>query len=166
MSPPFASCATVAIAPSISVSSWTSAAVSSTARELAAVWAYRKYSPAYGAASGLNRSAAPPHSGRDLPEELYPFASQRRLGEHEPSNIATGPRQAGDEAEADRIRHKREHDRYRNGTGCLLQGRQRRCVTGKEHIRSQANKLGRKCAHALNIEGSPPIVDLHLAGIN
>src|SRR6185436_20386186 len=58
---------------------------------------------------------------RDFFEQLQPFPAEAVFDYAEPGRIATGTRQACDEAGTDRINNLHEHNRY--GAGNPLQGR-------------------------------------------
>jgi len=53
--------------------------------------------------------------GRDLFEQLQPFRADAVFEQDEAGGVAIRPRQAGDEAVADRINNANEDDRYRAG---------------------------------------------------
>src|SRR6478672_897774 len=53
----------------------------------------------------------PRYAGRDLLKQIQPLAADRRLEIDEAGDVATGTRQALDQASADRIRYSRKHDR-------------------------------------------------------
>ena len=72
---------------------------------------------------GPRRVANDRHSGdawRDFFEQLQPFPAEAIFDYGEPGRIATGARQACDEAGTDRINNLHEHNRY--GAGDPLQG--------------------------------------------
>jgi 3'-5' exonuclease len=64
-----------------------------------------------GAAFHIGRHCDPGHARRDLPEQLQPFAAQRALSHDKTGGVAARPREACDEATADRIGNNRENNR-------------------------------------------------------
>ena len=67
----------------------------------------------------------------------FPISSG--IDEREPGDVAAGPREAGDEAEADRIVHQRADDR--DGLGQLLQRASHRRAVGEDHVRLQRDQF-------------------------
>ena len=88
-----------------------------------------------GAYGGIPRDRRSRHAWRDLLEQFQPFTSHTELEIHEPSGIATWPRQAVDEAGSDRIADDREHDRH--GAGRLQQRRHGRGPMGQDDVRRE-----------------------------
>src|SRR6516225_1141503 len=58
----------------------------------------------------VEQDGDPGNPGRDLLEQLQPLAAQRPLHHDETSRVTAGPREARDEAAADRIGNNREND--------------------------------------------------------
>ena len=77
-----------------------------------------------GGYGGIPKDRRARHARRDLLEQLQPFPAQAVFELHEAGGVAARPRQALDEAGADRIGDIREHDRH--GAGRLQQRRQGR----------------------------------------
>jgi hypothetical protein len=63
-----------------------------------------------------------------------------------------------DEARADRIGDKPEHDR--DGASCLPQRRNGRAAKDKDYIRCQRHQFGRVFARIVNIASAPAVLDL------
>jgi hypothetical protein len=110
---------------------------------------------------GIEHVCDPKETGHARFEELHPFAGEGRLVWYEAGDIPTGPRQARDEAPANRIANNRKHDRDRSGF--RSERRQCRRVTGEKDVGSQSDKLGSQFPHTLNIEIAPTIIDPDVA---
>jgi len=80
-------------------------------------------------------SRNPRHAGRDLLEQFQPFRADAVFEQDEPGGIAAWPRQAIDEASADRIGGVREHDGH--GAGYRQQCRHGRARRGQDDVRRQ-----------------------------
>ena len=65
--------------------------------------------------AGIPKDRRSRHTRRDLLEQLQPFPAQAVFERHETGGVAAGPRQAIDQAGADRIDDDREHDRHGAG---------------------------------------------------
>jgi hypothetical protein len=83
---------------------------------------------------------------------------QRKTG-----GVSTRPRQAIDEAAADRVDDRREHDRH--GTGYLLQRRHGLAAIGQDDVGRERDQFGRVCAHAVDIAHAPAGDDPHVATV-
>ena len=116
--PPFGERAKAATARSISPASRTLIGLTSTLSDGATAWMTANWPIPEGCA-GSRRTATRVTLGRDLFEQFQPFPARCRIRMHEPGGIAARPRQAVDEAGADRIADDREHDRH--GAGRLQQ---------------------------------------------
>src|SRR5258705_432823 len=75
-------------------------------------------------------------------EELEAFGDQPRAKEGRASDIAAGPREAGDEAISDRIAHAVCHDGYRRGRSLGGTGGGR--TSRDDEIHLETGQLGRK----------------------
>ena len=64
---------------------------------------------------GIAKDRRVRHAGRDLFEQLQPFRADAVFELGKTGDVAARPRQARDEAGADRIRGLREHDRHGAG---------------------------------------------------
>src|SRR5262245_15049875 len=95
--------------PSSSDVSRTEASIACTASGAAAALnGARKYSN--GAVPGVEEKGSPVYARRDLLEQLKPFPGQAVFKLYEAGCIAAGPRQAVDEAVADRVNALSEND--------------------------------------------------------
>ena len=111
--------------------------------------------------AGIAKHGYPRHAGRDLSEQLQPFGADAVFEQHETGGVATRPRQAVDEAGADRIGDDREHDRHR--AGCLQQ-RPRGCRTVRDdHVRRKRGQFGSVPANVDRIASGPADVDAQVA---
>src|SRR5262249_15340854 len=99
----------------------------------------------------------------NLLEQFNRFSAHRILLAGKAGDVAARPRQAIDEAGADRIGDDREHDR--NGAGRLTQGPQ--CGAGKSHddVRPERDQFGREFANAIGIPCGPAVIDPHVAAL-
>src|SRR6516225_7525298 len=93
---------------------------------------------------------------RNLLEQLQPLARYCSLHANETGDVAARPRQASDEAIADRISNLRENDR--DGVRLLQQRPGCWRVLRKNEIRLQPDELLCKSLHQLNIGRRPAIV--------
>jgi len=105
----------------------------------------------------------PRHLRRNLLEQFQPFAAKPVFEIHEAGNVAAWPRQAIDEARADRIGHGREHDRQ--GAGEMLQCRHADGGVGQEDVRCERDQFLRVSARPVGIVLAPADVDPYIAGI-
>ena len=93
------------------------------------------------------------------------FAADAEFELDEPGGVAARPRQALDEASADRIGNDREHDRY--GTGYLQQGDDAAALpVARMTSGARPNQFGRILADALGVTFCPATVDPHVAPID
>ena len=74
--------------------------------------------------------------------------------------VAARPRQAFDEAGADRIGDDREHDRHRAGR--LQQRPHGRAARGQDHVRRERGQFRRVFANVVGAACGPAIVDPHV----
>ena len=93
------------------------------------------------------------HARRDLLEQLQPFSRQAVFELHEAGGVAARPRQAIDEAGADRIGDDREHDRH--GAGRLQQRPHGRGASGQDDVRRERDQFRRVSANVVGIAGAP-----------
>ena len=100
------------------------------------------------------------HAWRDLLEQLQPFPAQAVFESHETGGVAARPRQAVDEAGADRIDDDREHDRHRAGR---LQQRPHGRAMGQDDVRRERDQFRRVSANFGGIGRGPAGVDPHVA---
>jgi len=98
----------------------------------------------------------PGDARRNLLEQLQPLARYCSLHANETGDVAARPRQASDEAIADRISNLRENDR--DGVRLLQQRPGCWRVLRKNEIRLQPDELLCKSLHQLNIGRRPAIV--------
>ena len=98
----------------------------------------------------------PGDARRNLLEQLQPLARYCSLHANETGDVAARPRQASDEAIADRISNLRENDR--DGVRLSQQRPGCRRVLRKNEIRLQPDELLCKSLHQLNIGRRPAIV--------
>ena len=109
--PPFGARAKAATARSISATSRMSIGLTSTPTDGATAWITRELADP-GGRSRDPKDGHPRHAGRDLLEQLKPFSGHAVFERDEPGDVAARPREALDEAGADRIGDDREHDRH------------------------------------------------------
>jgi hypothetical protein len=103
------------------------------------------------------------HARRDLLQQLQPFSGQAVLEWHEAGGVAARPRQAVDEAGADRIDNGGEHDW--NGARRLQQRRHGRGAGSQDDVRRKRGQFNRVFANALGIAAAPADVDLHVTAV-
>src|SRR6266516_4153832 len=96
-------------------------------------------------------------------EQFQPFPAHAVFEEGEPGSVAARPRQALDEAGADRVDDSREYDRH--GTGCLLQRRHHRAGSRQDHVRRECDQFHGVSAAAHGIVRVPAIIDPHVAAL-
>jgi hypothetical protein len=114
-----------------------------------------------GGCGGIPKNRHPRHSGRNLFEQFQPFRAHAVFEQGESGGIAARPRQAVDEAGADRIDDGREHDRY--GAGRLQQRPHGRGGMGQDDVGRERGQFRRVPANLGNIGRSPSCVDAHVA---
>src|SRR5262245_47627873 len=114
-----------------------------------------------GCRCGITKHQGSGHVGRDLFEQLGPFAAHAVLETREASDVAAWVGHAFDEAGTNRIGNVHEHDRDR--TGGLLQRRNRYTAYAKDHIRRECDQLRRVAAKAVEIASNLTDVDLQIA---
>src|SRR5262249_49703271 len=121
----------------------------------AAASAERKWSH-IGSRACIEQDHTPPDARRDVIENLYPFAAQRRLVGDEAGDRAAGVRQACDKATADRIGHVDENN---GDCAALLHkcGDLRRGLN-EHHFRSLFDNLFCQAPHPIGITSRPAIV--------
>ena len=99
---------------SISPASRTLIGLTSTPSDGATDWMARELADP-GRYGGIPKDRRSRHARRDLLEQFQPFPAQAVFELHEAGGVAARPRQAIDEAGADRIGDDREHDRHGAG---------------------------------------------------
>jgi hypothetical protein len=103
------------------------------------------------------------HAGHvrcDLLEQLQPLSGHAVLDGHETRDVAAWPRQAVDEARADRIAEHGGHDRH--GTGHLQQRPDRGGAVGQNHVRRERDQLCGVPANFGGVGRGPARVDPHI----
>ena len=110
---------------------------------------------------GIPKDRRSRHAGRDLLEQLQPFPAQAVFERHETGGVAARPRQAVDEAGADRIADDREHDRH--GAGRLQQRPHGRGAMGQNDVGRERGQFRRVSANFGGIGRGPAGVDPHVA---
>ena len=114
-----------------------------------------------GCYGGIPKDRRSRHARRDLFEQLQPFPGQAVFERYETGGVAARPRQAVDEAGADRIGGDREHDWHRLGR---LQHRpQGRGASGQNNVRRERGQFGCVSANFAGIGRGPAGVDPHVA---
>ena len=114
-----------------------------------------------GGCGGIPKNRHSRHARRDLLEQLQPFPADAVFEIHEPGGVAARPRQAVDEAGADRIDDDREHDRH--GAGRLQQRPHGRGGRGQDDVRRERGQFRRVPANLGGIGRGPAGVDAHVA---
>ena len=110
------------MARSISPASRTLIGLTSTPSDGATVWMAANW-PIPAAMRWIPKDRRARHARRDLLEQFQPFPAHAVFEQGKTGGVAARPRQAVDEAGADRIGDRREHDRH--GAGRLQHGRHR-----------------------------------------
>jgi hypothetical protein len=100
-------------------------------------------------------------AGRDLFEQFHPFPAHAVFEIGETGGVASRPRQALDEASADRIGDIHKHDR--DGAGRLLQGPYGHAADGQDRIRRERNQFRRLSANGSGLAAGRAIVDLQVS---
>ena len=150
--PPFGARANAVTARSISPASRTSTGLISTPNDgatdcIAANW------PIPAGHGGIPKDRRSRHARRDLLEQLQPFRAHAVFELSEAGRVAARPRQALDEAGADRIGDLHEHDRH--GAGRLLQWPDGRAANGQDDVRRERDQFRRVSANCVGIAGAP-----------
>ena len=101
------------------------------------------------------------HPRRNLFEQLQPLCSKSELRVGKSGGVAAGPRQARNQAAADRVDDIREHDRH--AAGRFLQRAHRRVTQGHDGVRCERDQFGSDRAVAVDVAGSPAVIDAHIA---
>src|SRR5262245_66468707 len=114
-----------------------------------------------GCRGGITKHQGSGHVGRDLLEQLGPFAAHAVLETREAGDVAAWVGHAFDEAGTNRIGNVHEHDRDR--TGGLLQRRNRYTAYAKDHVRRECDQLLRVAAKAVAIDPNLTGFDLQIA---
>ena len=99
-----------------------------------------------------------------LAQQFEFFASDIGCLTRQSRNIAARSRQTRDDAGADRIASRREHDR--NGRCRLLCCKRRWSVVGKDDIDFQPNELVCEPGQTLGMSFSPTILDRKIAALD
>ena len=110
---------------------------------------------------GVGQQSDARQARRDLLEQRQPLADDAGLERQETREIAAGPRQAGDEARADRVGDDDEHDRDRAGLALQCRGDRRRM--GEDHVGLQGDQLFRERRQPICVAGRKASVDADIA---
>ena len=102
---------------------------------------------------GIPKDRRSRHARRDLLEQLQPFPAHAVFESHETGGVAARPRQAVDEAGADRIGDDREHDRH--GAGRLQQRPHGRGAMGQDDVGRERGQFRRVSANVGGIGSWP-----------
>jgi hypothetical protein len=113
--------------------------------------------------SGIAQYRGARHPGRDLLEQLQPFAAQAVFELDEAGGVAARPRQARDEAGTDRVGDAGEHDWQ--GARCLQQRRQRRGARHQEDVGRERDQFMRVFARVSSISPAPAVFDPQVAAL-
>ena len=104
------------------------------------------------------------HARRDLLEQLQPFPADAVFERHETGGVAARPRQAVDEAGADRIGRSHEHHRH---VACRRQNHSRgRSAAGQNEVgreRDQFRRIG-ACAVSVTVGKATKNLDIEAVG--
>ncbi|HEY5130994.1 MAG TPA: hypothetical protein VIJ35_27510 [Bradyrhizobium sp.] len=114
-----------------------------------------------GGLGGIPKDRRLRHARHDLLEQLQPFPADAVFESHETRGVAARPRQAADEAAADRIDDDREHDRH--GAGRLQQRPHWSGAMGQDDVRRERGQFRRVSANLGGIGAGPAGVDPHVA---
>ena len=99
--------------------------------------------------------------GRDLLEQLKPFPRQAVIELVKTGGVAARPRQAVDEAGADRVDALSEHERH--GAARLLQRRNGLAWTSQDDVRAEREQFHRLTTQARDIACAPAGINPHVA---
>jgi hypothetical protein len=94
-------------------------------------------------------------------EQFQPFPADAELENNKSGGVAARPRQAFDEAAADRVGDIHEHNWH--GTGRLLQRQHGRAADGQDNVRPGRDQFRCVPASTVRIGPSPASVDPHVA---
>ena len=114
-----------------------------------------------GALGGIPKDRRSRYVRRDLLEQFQPFPAHAVFDIHETGGVAARPRQAVDEAGADRIGDNREHDRH--GAGRLQQRPHGRGAVGQDDVRRERGQFRCVSANFGGIGRGPADVDPDVA---
>jgi hypothetical protein len=95
--------------------------------------------------SGIAKDGHAPRARRNLFNQFQPFPAQGVFKLQKSSGVAARPRQAVNEAGADRIASNREHDRH--GAGRLQQRSHGRGAMGQDDVRRERGQFRRVSAN-------------------
>ena len=113
-----------------------------------------------GALGGIPKDRRSRHAWCGLLEQFQPFRAQTEFETNKACGVAARPRQAVDEAGADRIDDDREHDRHRAGR---LQHRSHgRSARGQNDVGRERGQFRRVSANIRGIGRGPAGVDAHV----
>jgi hypothetical protein len=110
---------------------------------------------------GISQDCCSRHAGRDLLEQLQPFCAHAEFECRKSGNIAARPRQARNQAAADRVDGAGKYDRH--GAARLPQRPNGRGVGGQQDVRRERDQFGGVLAIAVGIACAPASVDPHIA---
>ena len=113
---------------------------------------------AYG---GIPKDRHSRHARRDLLEQLQPFRAHAVFEVHEAGGVAARPRQAFDEAGADRIGDRPRTRSARCGSPAATVPRS--SCHGQDDVRRERDQFGRVFANVVGIARGPADVDPHVA---
>ena len=110
---------------------------------------------------GIPKDRRPRHAGRDLFEQLQPFAAEAVFEQAESGDVAARTRQVLDESRADRIDNTHEYNRHHRTH--LLERSHRSARGSNNDFRRERDKLRRVMAAAVSIERTSANVDPRVA---
>src|SRR6266487_1926536 len=95
--------------------------------------------------------------GYRLCEQLHPFIGQILGDAGEPRDIPARPSETGDEAVPNRIGEVRRDDG--DGSGCLLEGADRRVAICEDHVNPELDQLSGERWHPVGSSLGPAVID-------
>src|SRR5262249_54994048 len=161
--PPSGSEANAATACSTSLASRTARAASFIPSDGAAASAAWK-KPHIGSGVRIEHESDSSGAGRNLFEQLDPFAPDRILEIGKAGDVLAGTCQTGRKAAADRVADEREYDRY--GLRFLLDDSRHLIRAGQHDVGHCGDQLSCKGASLVGIAAGPTIVDLDIASFD
>ena len=117
-----------------------------------------------GGYGGISKDGHARHARRDLFEQLQPFRAQTIFELHEAGGVAARPRQAVDEAGADRIGDDPRTQSARCGSPVATVPRRR--AAGHDDVRRERDQFRRVFANVVGIACGPARVDPHVAAVS
>src|SRR5262249_37592441 len=109
---------------------------------------------------GISQERHSLYAGRDLLEQLQPFAAEAVFIQHKTGSVAARPGEGFDKASAHRVGDQHEHNRY--GTSRLQQRPRAWTADSEDDVGRECNQFRRVSANALGVTRAPADVNANI----